>query len=224
MLPASVLIVDDSPLVRESLGSLLEREDDLAVVGEAEDGQAALVQAVALSPSIVLMDLQMPVMDGITATRLITEQLPAIKVMALTTFSTTEYVIPALRAGASGYLVKDAGAGDLLNAIRRVLADEMILSASVGRALAENVIQANPDRGAGQQTVDPGPLTEREVQTIHWLAQGLTNRDIGRQMYVSESSVKTYLATICRKLGVANRVQLLIRAYQKGWVEPPTPR
>jgi DNA-binding NarL/FixJ family response regulator len=171
---------------------------------------------------VVLMDMKMPVMDGIEATREITSRSPRSKVLALTTFSTLEFVVPALRAGAAGYLVKDARPDEIIDAVNQVLNDEIALSPAIARALADNVISV-PDQQQPARSADSGLrslLTDREMETVTLLAQGLSNREIAEQMHVSEGSVKAYLGRVCEKFGVRDRVQALIKAYQSGLVDP----
>jgi DNA-binding NarL/FixJ family response regulator len=178
-------------------------------------------RCLAIDPDVVLMDMKMPVMDGIEATREITSRSPRSKVLALTTFSTLEFVVPALRAGAAGYLVKDARPDEIIDAVNQVLKDELALSPAIARALADNVISV-PDQQEARSADDGlrSLLTDREMETVTLLAQGLSNREIAEQMHVSEGSVKAYLGRVCEKFGVRDRVQALIKAYQSGLVDP----
>lgn len=216
-----VLVVDDQPLMLEALKSFFSAEPGFEVIATASNGREAVDRCLASDPDVVLMDMKMPVMDGIDATREITSRSPRSKVLALTTFSTLEFVVPALRAGAAGYLVKDARPDEIITAVRQVLDDEIALSPAIARALADNVISV-----PGQQQARPADnglrsrLTDREMETVTLLAQGLSNREIAEQMHVSEGSVKAYLGRVCEKFGVRDRVQALIKAYQYGLVEP----
>lgn len=216
-----VLVIDDQPLMLEALKSFFSAEPGFEVIGTAANGREAVDRCVASDPDVVLMDMKMPVLDGIEATREITSRCPRSKVLALTTFSTLEFVVPALRAGAAGYLVKDARPEEIVTAVHQVLDNEIALSPAIARALADNVISA-PDPQQ-QRTTDDGLrslLTDREMETVSLLAQGLSNREIAEQMFVSEGSVKAYLGRVCEKFGVRDRVQALIKAYQSGLVEP----
>ncbi|MFI7482190.1 response regulator [Kocuria sp. M1R5S2] len=220
MTDCRVLVVDDQPLMLEALKSFFSAEPGFEVIGTAANGREAVDRCLALDPDVVLMDMKMPVMDGIEATREIAARSPRSKVLALTTFSTLEFVVPALRAGAAGYLVKDARPDEIITAVHQVLDNEIALSPAIARALADNVISA-PD--LQQRHADDGLrslLTDREMETVTLLAQGLSNREIAEQMHVSEGSVKAYLGRVCEKFGVRDRVQALIKAYQSGLVEP----
>jgi DNA-binding NarL/FixJ family response regulator len=204
----------------EALKSFFSAEPGFEVIGTAANGREAVDRCLASDPDVVLMDMKMPVMDGIEATREITSRSPRSKVLALTTFSTLEFVVPALRAGAAGYLVKDARPDEIITAVHQVLDNEIALSPAIARALADNVISV-PDQQ--HRPADDGLrslLTEREMETVTLLAQGLSNREIAEQMHVSEGSVKAYLGRVCEKFGVRDRVQALIKAYQSGLVEP----
>src|SRR3712207_2507258 len=204
----------------EALKSFFSAEPGFDVIGTASNGREAVDRCLVSDPDVVLMDMKMPVMDGIEATREITSRSPRSKVLALTTFSTLEFVVPALRAGAAGYLVKDARPDEIITAVHQVLDNEIALSPAIARALADNVISV-PDQQ--QRPADDGLrslLTEREMETVSLLAQGLSNREIAEQMHVSEGSVKAYLGRVCEKFGVRDRVQALIKAYQSGLVEP----
>ena len=221
MTDITVLVVDDQPLMLHALRTFLDNEDGVVVVGTAEDGEAAIEQAHALKPDLVLMDLKMPRMNGIDATHKITDELPGTRVVALTTFSTLDYVVPALRAGASGYLVKDAQPDEILTAIRGSMADNLPLSPGVVRLLAQQVIGGvhDPKAVSGSAATDVG-LAPREISVLQLLGRGFSNREIAREMYISEGSVKTYLANACTKLGVRDRLQALIRGFELGIVSP----
>ncbi|MEX5258807.1 response regulator [Kocuria sp. CPCC 205263] len=221
MTDCRVLVVDDQPLMLEALKSFFSAEPGFEVIGTAANGREAVDRCLAIDPDVVLMDMKMPVMDGIEATREITSRSPRSKVLALTTFSTLEFVVPALRAGAAGYLVKDARPDEIIDAVNQVLKDELALSPAIARALADNVISV-PDQQQARSADDGlrSLLTDREMETVTLLAQGLSNREIAEQMHVSEGSVKAYLGRVCEKFGVRDRVQALIKAYQSGLVDP----
>jgi DNA-binding NarL/FixJ family response regulator len=213
--------VDDQPLMLEALKSFFSAEPGFDVIGTASNGREAVDRCLVSDPDVVLMDMKMPVMDGIEATREITSRSPRSKVLALTTFSTLEFVVPALRAGAAGYLVKDARPDEIITAVNQVLDNEIALSPAIARALADNVISV-PDQQQTRSADDAlrSLLTDREMETVTLLAQGLSNREIAEQMHVSEGSVKAYLGRVCEKFGVRDRVQALIKAYQSGLVDP----
>ncbi len=221
MADITVLVVDDQPLMLHALRTFLENEEGITVVGAAADGEAAVQQAHALTPDLVLMDLKMPRMNGIDATHKITDELPGMRVVALTTFSTLDYVIPALRAGASGYLVKDAQPEEILAAIRMAMDDNLPLSPGVVRLLARQVIGgAHAPAGISASAATEVGLAPREISVLQFLGRGLSNREIAKEMYISEGSVKAYLANACMKLGVRDRLQALIRGFELGIVSP----
>ena len=215
--PHRVLVIDDDPLVREAYQAFFSQQEEFAVCGEARNGAEGVTAYADLQPDVVLMDLQMPVLSGIDATRQICDRWPEACVVAMTTFGTSEYVVAALRAGASGYLLKDVGGPALLAALRQALAGDMPLSSPVRRELVSSVVQDRSPDPVGH--VDVG-LTPREHELLGWLAQGLNNQQIGAQMYVSEGSVKQYLLHIGRKLGVKSRTGILVRAIQVDAVDP----
>ena len=221
MADITVLVVDDQPLMLYAMRTLLDNEDGISVVGTAEDGQAAVEQAHALIPDLVLMDLKIPRLNGVEATRRIVAELPGIRVLVITMFSTLDHVVPALRAGASGYLVKDARAEEILAAIRGSMADNLPLSPGVVRLLAQQVIGGvhDPKAVSGSAATDVG-LAPREISVLQLLGRGFSNREIAREMYISEGSVKTYLANACTKLGVRDRLQALIRGFELGIISP----
>jgi len=221
MADITVLIVDDQPLMLHALKTFIENEDGVSVVGTAEDGEAAVEAAKALEPDLVLMDIKMPRLNGIEATRKIVSEIPGTRVLALTTFSTLDYVVPALRAGAAGYLVKDARPDEILAAIRNAMDDSLPLSPSVVRLMARQVIRGALDTQAvaGASATEVG-LAPREISVLQFLGNGLSNREIAKKMYISEGSVKAYLANACTKLGVRDRLQAVIRGFELGIVSP----
>ena len=221
MADITVLIVDDQPLMLHALKTFIENEDGVSVVGTAEDGEAAVEAAKALEPDLVLMDIKMPRLNGIEATRKIVSEIPGTRVLALTTFSTLDYVVPALRAGAAGYLVKDARPDEILTAIRNAMDDSLPLSPSVVRLMARQVIGGALDTQAvaGGSATEVG-LAPREISVLQFLGNGLSNREIAKKMYISEGSVKAYLANACTKLGVRDRLQAVIRGFELGIVSP----
>ena len=221
MADITVLIVDDQPLMLHALKTFIENEDGVSVVGTAEDGEAAVEAAKALEPDLVLMDIKMPRLNGIEATRKIVSEIPGTRVLALTTFSTLDYVVPALRAGAAGYLVKDARPDEILAAIRNAMDDSLPLSPSVVRLMARQgiggALGTQPVAGATATEVGLAP---REISVLQFLGNGLSNREIAKKMYISEGSVKAYLANACTKLGVRDRLQAVIRGFELGIVSP----
>jgi len=221
MADITVLIVDDQPLMLHALKTFIENEDGVSVVGTAEDGEAAVEAAKALEPDLVLMDIKMPRLNGIEVTRKIVSEIPGTRVLALTTFSTLDYVVPALRAGAAGYLVKDARPDEILAAIRNAMDDSLPLSPSVVRLMARQVIGGALDTQAvaGASATEVG-LAPREISVLQFLGNGLSNREIAKKMYISEGSVKAYLANACTKLGVRDRLQAVIRGFELGIVSP----
>jgi NarL family two-component system response regulator LiaR len=206
--PIRILLVDDHSVVREGLRMFLRRDPELDVVGEAANGAEAVEMARALRPDVVLMDLVMPVMDGITATVAIRDELPATEVVALTSVIESESVVRAMKAGAIGYLLKDTQAPELRRAIKAAAAGEVQLSAQASAYLRQHM--RFPDTHQ--------PLTERETQVLHLLAQGLSNKDIARALQVVEDTVKTHVAHILEKLGVQSRTQAVLAAMRLGLV------
>jgi DNA-binding NarL/FixJ family response regulator len=218
----SVLIVDDQELVRAGFRLILDLEPGFEVAGEATNGAEALRCASELRPDVVLMDIRMPAMDGIEATRRLTSAGSASKVLILTTFDLDEYVYAALRAGASGFLVKDAPRDQLVNAVRTVARGEALLAPTVTRRLIERF--ALLPMPGGDELPDPvRSLTPRERDVLSALAEGLTNREIAGRLVVSDATVKTHVARLLAKLGVRDRVQAVVLAYECGFVRPSGP-
>ena len=216
-----VLIADDQELVRTGFRLILQREADLDVVGEAEDGAHAVRMAGELRPDIVLMDIRMPVLDGIAATRELRTGEHAPRVVVLTTFDLDEYVFAALAAGASGFLLKDVKAAMLADAIRTVHAGESLLAPSVTRRLIERVITDRPaPPPPGRTTAMIGSLTDREREVLVMIARGLPNGAISAALFVSPATVKTHISRIFAKLEVRDRAQAVIAAYNAGLVKP----
>ncbi|MFF9607562.1 response regulator [Streptomyces sp. NPDC014684] len=213
-----MIVVDDQAVVRAGFSAIVDAEPGLTVVGEAGDGAAAVSLAAALGPDVVLMDIRMPGMDGLTATRLITAQQDGPRVLVLTTFDLDEYVYEAMRAGASGFLLKDARPEDLLDAIRVVAAGDGILAPAVTRRLIRTFAESAPR--IPPATGDLGRLTPREREVLLRIAAGLTNAEIGADLGVTTGTVKTHVNGLLSKLGLRDRVQATILAYESGLVRP----
>jgi DNA-binding NarL/FixJ family response regulator len=213
-----VLVVDDEELVRTGLRLILDAEPDIGVVGTASDGRQAVAEVRRLCPDVVLMDIRMPGLDGLEATRrILTEpDVPPCKVVILTTFDVDEHVYEALRAGASGFLLKDVPADQLAHAIRVAAAGEALLAPSVTRRLIAAF--ARPTAPAPVPVAGLGDLTPREVEVLTLLAEGLSNAEIATRLFVGEATVKTHVARILTKLGVRDRVQAVIAAFRSGLV------
>ncbi|WP_454299477.1 response regulator [Salana multivorans] len=212
-----MLVVDDEALVRHAFGFFVNAADDMDVVGEAQDGKVALTMARSLRPDVVLMDIQMPVMDGVAATHAITQELPETRVVAVTTFTTTHYVVPALRAGASGYLLKDSAPDELIDTIRAVHQGEYVLARQIVGALVDTVRQDSAPEPPSPAEALPA-LTAREADVVQLIAEGLSNRQIAQRMAVSEATVKTHLGSVLHKWDVRDRTQVLIAAVRSGLV------
>ena len=215
MTPLLVVIADDQPMMRAGFKSVLESAGDITVVGEAENGEEAVSLARAQRPDVVLMDIRMPVMDGIEATR----RLPDQRVLILTTFGLDDYIIDALRAGASGFLLKDAPTQNVLAAVRAVAAGDAVLSAAVTRQLLDQVGRRLP-AAVSRDAHGLAGLTDREEEVLGMLAAGLSNAEIATAMVVSEATVKSHVSRILGKLGLRDRVQAVIYAYETGLITP----
>ena len=213
-----VLLADDQAMVRTGFRAIIQVQRDMEVVGEASNGVEAVELALRLRPDVVLMDVRMPVLDGIEATKRILADLPAVRVLVLTTFDNDEYVVQSLAAGAIGFLLKDADARALLGGIRSVYRGEPVLASAATRALVDQVRPAEArTRRAGELLQS---LSERERQVVAMVADGLTNREIAEQLFLAESTVKTHLNRILAKLGARDRVGLVIFAYDSGLASP----
>jgi DNA-binding NarL/FixJ family response regulator len=220
-MPISVFLVDDQALVRGGFRMLIESEDDLVVVGEAADGEAALVALARQPADVVLMDIRMPVLDGVEATRRLVASGNPTRVLVLTTFDLDEYVYAALKAGASGFLLKDARPAELLNAIRNVAAGDAVVAPSATRRLLQQVLPTLPGSPAAPQPPDPrlATLTAREREVLGEIAAGASNAEIGERLYLAEGTVKTHIGRLLAKLAIRDRVGLVLFAYETGVVE-----
>lgn len=221
-------LVDDQAMVRVGLKMILESEPDIEVCGEAADGSEALAMAQGSLPDVVLMDIRMPGVDGLTATRELVAQCPNVSVVILTTFDEDEYIYEALRAGASGFLLKSADGDTLVNAVRVVAAGEALLAPEVTRRVIEkfasgSAVQAGARADPDAHVPSPeaiGDLSEREVEVLILIARGLSNQEIASTLFVSTTTVKTHVSHILTKLGVRDRVQAVVEAYNSGIVIP----
>ncbi|MBJ7003878.1 response regulator [Streptomyces griseofuscus] len=221
--PARVVVADDQTVVREGIVMLLGLLPGVEVIGAAGDGEEAVRLVGELAPDVVLMDLRMPRCDGVEATRRIREQYPGTQVVVLTTYADDESLFPALRAGARGYLTKDAGGEEIVRAVESVLSGEAGLSPSVQRRLLERLSQAEPQSAAVMPTpsAPPDGLTVRETEVLVLIAEGLSNQEIAHRLHVSNATVKTHINNLFAKTGLKDRAQAVRYAYAKGLVRPP---
>ncbi|MGD8472890.1 MAG: response regulator transcription factor [Anaerolineae bacterium] len=206
-----VLLVDDHAVVRKGIRAVLSTEPDIEVVGEASDGEEALVQAAALQPDVILMDLVMPKMDGIEATRQITTRQPGVRVLVLTSFVAHDKVFPAIKAGALGYVLKDTGPDDLVHAIRQVHSGERTLEPDIARKVLFELAQPP------KQPPTPDPLTSRELDVLRLIAQGMSNREIAEDLVLAEKTVRAHVSNILGKLHLASRTQAALFALREGF-------
>ena len=213
-----MLVVDDQELVRSGFATILNAEPDLTVVGDAADGAEAIEATVSLQPDVVLMDIRMPGTDGIAATAAICERTRA-RVLILTTYDLDEYVYDALRAGASGFLLKSMRRQELVHAVRVVAAGEALLAPTVTRRLIADVVgRSRPTVTTAAASARLAGLTPRETDTLRQLARGLSNAEIAAEMFVTEHTVKTHVSSLLAKLGLRDRVQAVVLAYESGLV------
>ena len=215
-----VLIADDQALVRTGFRMILEAEDDVEVTGEATDGLEAIAVAQSERPDVILMDVRMPNMNGIEATRKLVDKddVDPIRVLILTTFDLDEYVYDALRAGASGFLLKDAPPEELVQAVRVVARGEGLIAPSITKRLIEEIAQRPAQHTAPPEAL--GSLTQRELEVLQLVARGLSNQEIAQELFVSETTVKTHVGRVLMKLEVRDRVQAVVLAYESGIVRP----
>jgi DNA-binding NarL/FixJ family response regulator len=214
-----VLIADDHELMRNGLRGMLDAQEDMEVVGEAEDGAQAVDESIRLHPDVVIMDIRMPRLDGIEATRRLAAQGEhAPRVLVLTTFDLDEYVYEALRAGAGGFMLKDAPPRQLAEAVRTVAAGESLLAPAVTKRLIERYVSRPPADMVRRERF--AELTERELEVLQLLTRGLSNIEIGDRLFLSEATVKTHVTRVLSKLGVRDRVQAVVLAYESGLAQP----
>lgn len=218
----TVLVVDDQPMYRIGVSAILDAQPDITVVGEAGDGEEALSRNRVLNPDVVLMDIRMPVMNGIDATRTLNNPPNGVgnvpRVVILTTFDLDDYVYDALRAGASGFLLKDADAQELIAAVRTVNAGDALIAPRVTRRLIESFVDSAP-AGLKSRTVF-NSLTEREQEVFLAMAKGMSNSEIGKTLFIAEQTAKTHASRVMNKLGLRDRVHAVVLAYETGLVRP----
>lgn len=220
-----VLLVDDQTLIRQGIRLLLEIEPDIQVVGQAANGQEALQQVESTHPDVVLMDVRMPGMDGVTATREIARRFPEVRVIILTTFEDDETVFEGLKAGARGYLLKDISSEEMATAVRRVAAGEALIEprltrkvlAEFSRLATASDRQTSPKSATLSESM-PAPLTERELEVLQALARGLSNREIAEQLVITEGTVKNHVSNLIDKLGVRDRMQAVLKGQERGLI------
>jgi DNA-binding NarL/FixJ family response regulator len=213
--PVKLLIVDDHPVVRDGLSAMFARDPEFEVLGEAADGAEAVRLALALAPDVILMDLRMPGMDGLTAITELGKRGSTARVLVLTTYDTDSHVLPAIEAGATGYLLKDAPRAELLRAVRAAARGEAVLSPSVAARLMS--------RFRAPAGVGAGPLSHRELEVLELVAAGTTNREAAARLFISEATVKTHLLNIYAKLGVSDRAAAVAEAFNRGLLTPQAP-
>jgi DNA-binding NarL/FixJ family response regulator len=214
-----VLVADDHELMRDGLRAMLDAQQDMEVVGEAEDGVRAVDEAIRLRPDVVIMDIRMPRLDGIEATkRLAAHGERGPRVLVLTTFDLDEYVYEALRAGAGGFMLKDTPPSQLAEAVRTVAGGEALLAPAVTKRLIERYVSSPPSDTVKRERF--AELTDRELEVLQLLTRGLSNGEIGEQLFLSEATVKTHVTRVLSKLGVRDRVQAVVLAYESGLVQP----
>ena len=213
-----VLLVDDQAMVHAGIHMILEAENDIRVIGEAEDGAKAVVSSHKLKPDVVLMDIQMPLLNGLEATRQIT-QTPgnSSRILILTTFERDDYVFEALRAGASGFILKNAPPEDLIAAVRVVAEGNALLAPSITRRIIHEFAQRTPRSGLKEKL---SGLTEREIEVLRLIAKGKTNAEIAADLFVGETTVKTHISNLFAKLDLRDRVQAVVYAYESGLIRP----
>ncbi|BBA98972.1 putative two-component system response regulator [Actinacidiphila reveromycinica] len=211
--PITLLIADDHPVVRDGLSGMFAADPDFEVVGQAADGAEAVRMAGLLAPDVVLMDLRMPGMDGVTAIAELARSGSSARVLVLTTYDSDTYVLPAIEAGATGYLLKDAPRDELLRAVRAAANREAVLSPSVAARLMNRV-----------RTPGPGLLSPRETEVLKWVAAGATNREVAARLLISEATVKTHLLNVYGKLGVGDRAAAVAEAFNRGLLTPRKPQ
>ncbi|MFC8533490.1 response regulator [Streptomyces sp. NPDC057249] len=218
---ARVVVADDQAVVREGIVMLLGLLPGIEVVGSAKDGEEAVAQVAEHAPDVVLMDLRMPRCDGVEATRRIREEYPGTQVVVLTTFADDDSLFPALRAGARGYLTKDAGGDEIVRAVHAVLSGEAGLSPTVQRRLLEQVTEGPLRTAVGDEPEPPDGMTPREAEVLVLIAEGMSNADIARALHISQATVKSHINNLFAKAGLRDRAQAVRYAYMRGMARPP---
>jgi DNA-binding NarL/FixJ family response regulator len=213
--PIRILLVDDQRLMRDGLRTLLELEPDLAVIGEAEDGEAAIQQALAILPDVILMDVRMAGLDGVETTRRLRSEWPEVKIIILTTFDDDEYVFEGLRVGAVGYLLKAISGHELADAIRKVHEGGALIDPNVARKVVSEFARIAPPARPVDKGL-PEPLSARELDVLRLVARGLSNREIAQELFLAEGTVKNYVTILLQKLGTRDRTQAALRAREIG--------
>jgi two-component system nitrate/nitrite response regulator NarL len=218
--PTRILLVDDQPLFRSAIASLLDGQDDLEVIGEADNGLDGVEKAAVLKPDLVLMDVEMPVMDGVEATRLLREQQPDVKVVVLTVSDSDEHVFEAIRIGAHGYLLKNLRPEQLYDMIRSVMRNETALSPAIaGRLVSE--FRAGPRHVAAEPPTERPAITPRELEILQLVAEGMSNKEIGKRLWITEGTVKNHVHNALEKLHMTNRIQAAAYIVRQGLGRPP---
>jgi len=217
--PLTLVIADDQLLLRAGFRKLLDGEDGMEVVGDAADGQEAVQLVERLRPSVVLMDIRMPILDGIEATRRISQRFPGTAVLVLTTYDLDEYVFAALDAGASGFLLKDCPPDELTSAIRVVARGDALIAPSITRRLIAE-FASRADRGGPRELP---PISDREREVLVGVARGLSNSELAAELFIGEATIKSHVSSLLNKLGCRDRVQLVVAAYEAGLVTPGSP-
>jgi len=216
------MIVDDQSMIRVGIRAILDSQDDITVVGEAENGQAGVERCRSLRPDVVLMDVRMPVLDGLAATRALLgperTEAHAPRVLMLTTFDLDDYIYAALQAGASGFLLKDSEPEDLVRAVRVVAAGEALLAPSITRRLIESFVEARPRESTGVTALNG--LTDREREVLRLMTLGMSNTEIAGSLFIAEQTTKTHVSRVLHKLGLRDRVQAVVFGYESGLVKP----
>lgn len=220
----TILLVDDQPLLRMGFRLILEGEPDLEVIGEASDGAEAIARVDQLQPDVVLMDIRMPVLDGIEATRRIAASGACARIIILTTFDLDEYAFSGLRAGASAFLLKDVAPSELVNAVRLVASGDAVVAPRITQRLLETYVRSRPEEEKPPVQRDPllQTLTRRELEILAAIAEGLSNAEIAHRFFLAEATVKTHVRRILTKLHLRDRVQVVVYAYETGLVTPST--
>lgn len=217
--PIRIILADDHVMLRQGTAELLRRQDDILVVGEAANGQEAVTLAQQTRPDIVVMDVRMPVLSGIEATRIIREEFPQVQVLVLSAHDDEQYIFSLLQAGASGYLLKTAPISELLNAIRQVHAGESPLDPAIARKVVARMSKTGPDDLPTGATDQPGEtLTPRELEVLQLLAQGMSNRAIAESLFISERTVQAHLTSIFSKTQVSSRLEAVLNGIRRGWL------